>query len=207
MATERPKYRMVPGATLSEKRELLATEAGFTQLTNRPFFSIDITLGKQVTYNLDRLVASGQRVNALEIGGGYKSSASRELVDRYGENLHMTNLDLIHQVLDNPAGLTTVLGSVEDIPLPDNSQDFAFSAFVFIWLKKMAQLRGIREIRRVLKPGGRAIIHHGKDLKTDGRDMDLFVKMAVEENIFVASSFIPRFVRGTELLIVEKPLE
>jgi ubiquinone/menaquinone biosynthesis C-methylase UbiE len=55
--------------------------------------------------------------------------------------------------------LVAVVGVAEDMPLPDNSVDLVFSrGSVFFW-KDPAQ--GIREIQRVLRPGGKAMIGGG----------------------------------------------
>jgi ubiquinone/menaquinone biosynthesis C-methylase UbiE len=55
--------------------------------------------------------------------------------------------------------LVAVVGLAEDMPLPDNSVDLVFSrGSVFFW-KDPAQ--GIREVQRVLRPGGKAMIGGG----------------------------------------------
>lgn len=54
-------------------------------------------------------------------------------------------------------GVKFVRGRADALPFPDGSFDFAVSAFV---LRSLAAIRGpaAREIRRVLKPGGRACL-------------------------------------------------
>jgi len=59
--------------------------------------------------------------------------------------------------------LVAVVGVAEDMPLPDNSVDLVFSrGSVFFW-KDPAQ--GVREIHRVLRPGGKAMIGGGRGSK------------------------------------------
>jgi SAM-dependent methyltransferase len=57
------------------------------------------------------------------------------------------------------ARTVTVLGSAESIPLPDGSVDVVVSRGSFYFWQDRAQ--GLREIWRVLRPGGRAMIGGG----------------------------------------------
>ena len=56
--------------------------------------------------------------------------------------------------------LVAVVGVAEDMPLPDNSVDLVFSrGSVFFWKDPV---QGIREVQRVLRPGGKAMIGGGR---------------------------------------------
>lgn len=52
-----------------------------------------------------------------------------------------------------PAG-TVIEGSVLTLPFPDNYFDFVYALEVFRYLEYEDNLQGLKEIRRVLKPGG-----------------------------------------------------
>lgn len=57
--------------------------------------------------------------------------------------------------------VTLVAGDAgEQLPFPSNSFDAVFSAELIECLAAAKQIRLLREIRRVLKPGGRVIIEH-----------------------------------------------
>ncbi len=59
--------------------------------------------------------------------------------------------------------LVAVVGVAERMPLPDNSVDLVFSrGSIFFWDD---QAQGIREIHRVLRPGGKAMIGGGHGSK------------------------------------------
>ena len=59
--------------------------------------------------------------------------------------------------------LVAVLGVAERMPLPDNSVDLVFSrGSIFFWDD---QAQGVREIHRVLRPGGKAMIGGGRGSK------------------------------------------
>jgi ubiquinone/menaquinone biosynthesis C-methylase UbiE len=59
--------------------------------------------------------------------------------------------------------LVAVVGAAEKMPLPDNSVDLVFSrGSIFFWDD---QAQGIREIHRVLRPGGKAMIGGGHGSK------------------------------------------
>lgn len=100
----------------------------------------------------------------LGCGSGYLGLAVSEQSD-----LHVTLLDASEDMLriaaDNIAAkgmqgrVTTQIGDVTAIPLPDNSADLAVSrGSVFFWKN---QDRAFSEIHRVLAPGGRAMVGGG----------------------------------------------
>ncbi len=56
--------------------------------------------------------------------------------------------------------LVAVVGVAEDMPLPDDSVDLVFSrGSIFFWKDPV---QGIREVQRVLRPGGKAMIGGGR---------------------------------------------
>ena len=82
--------------------------------------------------------------------------AQRELVDqaessRYTE-LHRFVTTELRRVEDMHADTRALLGTAEEIPLPDNSVDAVLVAQAWHWVDPA---RAIPEVARVLRPGGR----------------------------------------------------
>jgi ubiquinone/menaquinone biosynthesis C-methylase UbiE len=75
------------------------------------------------------------------------------------------NADALRRALDAArqrnfmSRAVAVVGSAESIPLPDESVDVVVSRGSFYFWRDRAQ--GLREVRRVLRPGGRAMIGGG----------------------------------------------
>ncbi len=78
-------------------------------------------------------------ITCLEIDPVMITQAERYLQDWRGERVRI------------------VPGSIFDIPLPDNTYDFAFARFLFQHLPD--PITAAREVMRVLRPGGKFVIH------------------------------------------------
>jgi arsenite methyltransferase len=65
-------------------------------------------------------------------------------------------LDVCREIADGDPRCEFVLGSVDDLPLPDESVDVGTTRSVLIYLED--KLRALRELHRVLRPGGRLSI-------------------------------------------------
>lgn len=77
--------------------------------------------------------------------------------------------DLIRARLGNSPSLDTVLLDGRGLgPIADASVDAVFSYDVFVHLPQWDIFNYLREIHRVLRPGGKALIHHGHVLSDLG---------------------------------------
>ena len=100
---------------------------------------------------------SGKRI--LEIGAGTGKN-----VNFYPCGATVTAIDLSQKMLDQArnkahnrgAEVEFRLADVQCLPYPDNSFDVAVATFVFCSVPDPVQ--GLREVRRVLKPGGRLFL-------------------------------------------------
>jgi len=76
-----------------------------------------------------------------------------------GLGWRVTAVDPDERAIDRlrAAGIDGRVGTIERIPLPDSSADVIFVSEVFEHLTENSLTTGLREIRRVLRPGGRLI--------------------------------------------------
>ncbi|HET6880593.1 MAG TPA: class I SAM-dependent methyltransferase [Pirellulales bacterium] len=79
-------------------------------------------------------------------------------------------LALCQSRLDDTEKTAYCLGNGPDLsPLEDESIDFAWSFDVFVHLTGAVTASYLRELRRVLRTGGRAVIHHNACVPARGR--------------------------------------
>ena len=93
-----------------------------------------------------------QNLKILDVGCGTGINLSR--LEKYG---HVYGIDISEEAVNycRKRGHKIVQGSVMDIPFSDNSFDVVTSLGVFYHRDVADDLRGMREIFRVLKSGGR----------------------------------------------------
>lgn len=100
---------------------------------------------------IDWLLPRGAR-DVLDLGAGTGKLTTR-LVER---GLRVVAVDPIPEMLDVLAGALpdtpALLGTAEEIPLPDNSVDAVLVAQAWHWFDPE---RAVKEVARVLRPGGR----------------------------------------------------
>lgn len=78
--------------------------------------------------------AENKKPQILDIGGGVNSQTARDIAKRYKEKVHVTNIDLVACPTDGATTASSIKGDLFEIPLRDNSIDFAFSRSVFVSL-------------------------------------------------------------------------
>jgi len=91
---------------------------------------------------------TGTRV--LDLGSG-TGAAFLQL-----QNLEVTAIDPDEKMLQLNKFKNKIIGGAEDLPFPDNSFDSVYCAFV--WRNLNDPVLGLREVYRVLKPGGKFIL-------------------------------------------------
>jgi SAM-dependent methyltransferase len=97
--------------------------------------------------------------DVLDVGCG-TGVTSRELTKHLGAEGSVTGLDLSENMLSvarqKCPGVTFHQGSVDAIPLADNSFDLVVSSFMLMFLDD--PIAAVREMGRVLRPGGRIVV-------------------------------------------------
>ncbi|MBI3992051.1 MAG: methyltransferase domain-containing protein [Candidatus Lambdaproteobacteria bacterium] len=120
--------------------------------------------GRAATLELGQLAGIAAGSSVLDVGCGLGGSA-RHLATTFG--CRVTGLDLIPAYVQTAARLTELLGmqaqvtfregSALEMPFPDGSFDLVWSEHVQMNIADKAAL--LRQIHRVLKPGGRFVFH------------------------------------------------
>lgn len=159
-----PGYRMQVGNQGPEA--LYLADGGLRTriiLKNRPFQQVDDDILDSLPSSEIAIRIGRDRVpvSVLDVGGGYLSLAARDLAELYGENVKVTNIDLLLAEDESYSGrVHAVLGDVTNMPIPSESQDVIYSSYALKYLRGGERLlMALREISRVLKPGGIATLH------------------------------------------------
>jgi ubiquinone/menaquinone biosynthesis C-methylase UbiE len=126
-----------------------------------------ITLGReralrQMTVNLAQ-VKAGDHV--LEVGCG-TGTLTLEASRKAGLAGKAFGIDLIPGMIEASQrkaaranqDISFQLGSMDDIPFPENQFDVVLCSFMIFHMSENTRRKGIAEIHRVLKPGGRLLV-------------------------------------------------
>jgi ubiquinone/menaquinone biosynthesis C-methylase UbiE len=107
--------------------------------------------------------AAGRHV--LEIGPGagrWTELLAPRAAELYLLDITDTTLELCRKRLGDPPNTHYLVGDGASLPgVPDAGIDFLWSFDVFVHIAPAEQQKYAAEFRRVLKPGGIAVIHHG----------------------------------------------
>jgi len=107
---------------------------------------------------LDPLAARGRNLRVLEGGCGTGHFAMK-VAERYGVVVYGAELEAgAARFAKGTPGLRCVRADVRSIPYPDASFDLALSMDVFSHLPEGEESHALREIHRVLRPGGRLLL-------------------------------------------------
>lgn len=134
---------------------------------------------------------------ALEIGGGIgyiMEALGRHLTAQGTENWRITDLDIAENMiakartrLTDPRFSFTHYDGL-NVPLPDNSFDLVYSIASLQHVPKEYVYHLFSEIRRLLKPDGRAVLHllsmkHLQHVINHGRSWETFVQRQIDPGV------------------------
>lgn len=204
---ERPSYLVHTGYSLSLPKVDVNGPGIYqdTIVTNRDHETVDYILGKWVSFEIIKRIKSGTApVAVLDVGGGSDSGAAIGFKKKFGDDISITNLDLVLREDLDPKDVVRILGRADEIPLPDASKDVIYSTFAFLWMSREMQERALREIARVMRPGGRALIH--QQLYPAHSYPDALEGLGVNADVFNAAQISRDGNSGIGLLlIIDKP--
>lgn len=127
------------------------------------FVSIGFLGGRRAAYTRVATAArprAGERVLDVGCGTGYLSRILAPVVTPSG---HVTGVDPSPAMIEYasrhaPANCTYVEGSGQDLPFPDGSFDLVISSLAVHHIPAEARPEALRQMFRVLRPGGRLLI-------------------------------------------------
>jgi ubiquinone/menaquinone biosynthesis C-methylase UbiE len=139
--------------------------APFYDLLNKFLFSLLLTREstvREMTVELAQITA-GESVLEVGCGTGSLTLAARKRVGASGE---VHGIDAAPAMIAaarrkfERAGADTDLqvGRIDEIPFPDGRFDVVLASFMIFHMDEDTRRRGLPEIHRVLKPGGRLVI-------------------------------------------------
>jgi SAM-dependent methyltransferase len=137
-----------PAASVADRSPAEVYEAEFVPALFRPFTATVLD---------DAAVAPGQRVLDVACGTGVLARAAAARVGRTGA---VTGLDANPEMLAVArrldASVEWIDGRAEALPLPDAGFDAVVSQFGFMFFDD--RVAALREMQRVLRPGGRLVV-------------------------------------------------
>jgi SAM-dependent methyltransferase len=152
-----------------------------------PQEAIDTILSERPA-NLSETAANSKPPRILELGAG-TGILSEELVGAGAEVIALEPDERMHEVLARTIGSDKcVIGSAEQIPLPDDSVDIVVGAQMWHWVDPA---QAVPEIARVLRPGGTlAILWALRDDQVDWvADLNRLVGLADTYRAFTDGDF------------------
>ena len=126
-----------------------------------------ITLGRERTLRERTITLAGVKPGeaVLEVGCG-TGTLTLAAKRRAGPSGRVCGIDLIPAMIEKSRqkareanqDISFQQGSIEDLPYPDNQFDVVMCSFMIFHMSDGVRSKGIQEIFRVLKPGGRLFL-------------------------------------------------
>jgi SAM-dependent methyltransferase len=209
--TGKPSYLVHPGYRINLTPTIIDINGPGIYLDTivvnvRSHEGVDHILGKWVSHEIGKRITGGEvPVETLDIGGGSDSTAAIGFKKKFGDAISIANLDLVLREDLDSQGVERVLGRADEIPLPDASRSVIYSTNAFMWMRREMQERALREIARVMKPGGRALIH--QQLFPAHSNPEPLRGLGVDANVFNAAQISRDGNSGIGLmLVIDKPV-
>ncbi len=117
---------------------------------------------REMTVDLAQ-VKPGNSVLEIGCGTGTLTLAAKQRVGPTGEAFGIDQIPGMVEASQRKAAqanqkITFQVGSIDNIPFPDNRIDAVMCSFMIFHMSEETRRKGIAEIQRVLKPGGRLLV-------------------------------------------------
>ncbi|KKR57265.1 hypothetical protein A2362_04375 [Candidatus Curtissbacteria bacterium RIFOXYB1_FULL_41_59] len=140
----------------------------FFTLANRHFDKIDHYLGylpsRFIEFFLEN--AGGRSVDILDLGAGVNLVSAKEICKKYGRKVRVTTIDFVVNKAIRPASVDRLQADAAHISLRDNVFEFIYAFQLLSYIQEDKQLEVIREMVRVLKSGGVALLDDSLPFET-----------------------------------------
>ena len=194
-------------------------------LKDRTFKEIDEYFSKEISETINKMLNRhhGKQIQILDIAGGSKSQAVRDIGKIWGNSVKAINIDLVQNVKKG-AGALRVQGDATRIPLASSSVDIIYCRQFLPFLKRFGRDHKLQvnivlsEAARILKPGGVAFLDDEEELsypKSNNERLKLAKKLNIilethdSKNTAWANRNFPRFwhrdIRPKKFLVMRKP--
>lgn len=158
-------------------------------LIDRSFNDVDTYFSNEISRSINKLQTQypDKQIKILDLAGGTKSQAVKDITRDFGNNITAINVDLIQNIKDGNGALR-VQGDATHIPLADSTIDIVYCRqfLPFLYRFKSEHLPQveivIREVARILKQGGVAFLDDEEELsgsKSDERRKKIEARLGV----------------------------
>lgn len=131
-------------------------------LTERSFDCVNNFLAefpsRLLRFYLSQVTNDCRQITILDLGGGRDAFTAKQLALRYPA-VRMTSIDRV-AVDEDYQNFTSQSGDICSLGLPDNYADIVYSHQVLPYMENPRRIAVIREVCRVLKPGGSGAIDY-----------------------------------------------
>ncbi len=182
---------------------LVSDEGKIISLENRSFQAVDEWLGNLISSGIEAKIREqeGRKINILDLGSGTDSVACKDIGNKYGNQVNVVGLDLFPQI-PGEAGTSVIQGNIASLPFKDESFDFVFSHKALVFLEHKSDETVVKEINRVLKPGGYAVLDWDSIGYMDGHIRKNLTDLASQLGLVWRSSVLKREDRMSQMVHV-----
>ncbi len=170
-------------------------------LKNRTFDEINRKFNGCLSEIIDYLKKRGRgQIEILDIGGGIEARSIRDIVEREKDNpkVHVSSIDIAARP-QQESRANQIVADMRVLPFKDNSIDLAYSYMAMRWMEGKDFSDSVKEIIRVLKPGGILITDSSNArLRILMNDYDFLLSPALTNS----GDFLEKFT-----ILIKKPVD
>jgi SAM-dependent methyltransferase len=147
------------GYIIKGDRIINSSTGEYFLIRNRSFKEIDHSFRGLLSSLIEAFlkISGKEKVNILDLGGGTKSQSAKDIAQKYGKTIDVTNLDLIPEEVEK-SGANVIQASMFSIPFKDESFDLIYSRQVLSNVGEDDVKHVLAEVARVLRKGGVALL-------------------------------------------------